>query len=205
MGKNGKAKGVVTGSLVGIASMIIYTHEDGSQCPRPGPRDLPIGTLIESEFSVESGLCEHLIVSVKEPKPVPVPKVLTVADILQHVEAKKTQPKRAALPEADVVSEEIIAKAKIPPRIKSNISTAPAAVQAVMKLPVDARFDGDLSGYSPEEIAELTRGPRTEYEPIGDGEPVSPFFNDFSASPTKPQQGPGPVRGGNKPVSPFDR
>src|SRR5258706_14422107 len=148
----GKAKGIVTGSLAGIASMILYTHADGSQCPRPGPRDLPIGTLIESDFSVESGLCEHLIVSVTEPKPVPIPKVLTVADILQHVEAKKTQPKRAALPETDVVSEEIIAKAKIPPRIKSNIGTAPAATQAAAKVSLEQRFDGDLEGDSQAEI-----------------------------------------------------
>src|SRR6266481_3102632 len=121
MGENGKAKGVVTGSLVGIASMIVYTHEDGSQCPRPGPRDLPIGTRIESDFSVESGLCEHLIVSVTEPKPVPVPKVLTVADILQkhtHIEAKKAQPKvQPRLADAPT-SDEIIAKAKIPPKVR---------------------------------------------------------------------------------------
>src|SRR6266404_518030 len=115
MGKNGKAKGVVTGSLAGIASMIVYTHEGGSQCPRPGPRDLPIGTRIESDFSVESGLCEHLIVSVTEPKPEPKP--LTVEEIIRQVDSRETQPKRAALPEVDApVTQDIIEAAKRPPK-----------------------------------------------------------------------------------------
>jgi hypothetical protein len=196
MGKNGKAKGIVTGSLVGIASMILYTHEDGSQCPRPGPREIPIGTLIESEFSVESGLCEHFIVSVTEPKPVPVPKVLTVADILQHVEAKKAQPKQPslALPKEDApVDEATIARAKVPPRIKSNIATAPAAIQAAAKIPLEEIFDGDLEGYTANELAEL-RGSRTY-------EPMNPFDSNFVVErPSAPQ-----VRRGNKPQSVFDR
>jgi len=189
---------------------ITYTHADGLVCPRPGPSGIPLGTVVLSEFEVikiddSRSICEHAIVSTEEPRPVvqaavpvrsatpvqPV-KALTVDQIVKQVEQRKTQ--RAALPQVDApVDEATIARAKVPPKIKSDISTAPAAIQRI--------FDGDIEGLTASEIAELTRGPRTEVE-SGDGEPLNPFSNDFSAS---PQQSQGPVRRGNKPQSVFDR
>jgi len=88
-------------------------------------------------------------IPVRTATPVQPAKALTVDQIVKQIEQRKTQPiqpKRAALPEADApVDEATIARAEVPPRIKSDISTAPSAVQAVMKLPVGSSASTAIS------------------------------------------------------------
>lgn len=83
MGKDGRVKvnGIVTGKLLNVATMITYVHEDGRECPRPGPADLPLGAFVESEFQIEYGLCEHKILAVHDMAAEPEERSLTVADI----------------------------------------------------------------------------------------------------------------------------
>jgi hypothetical protein len=181
---------------------------------------MPVGTIVHSEFEIIKidelrSICEHVIVSIELPKPQakapappkPLPHVpdapLTVEQIVQRVEQRKQL--RAAIPKEDEpVSEEIVERAKVPPKIKSDFATAPAVVQAVLKVPLEQRFDGDLSAYSPEEIEELTQGPRVELQHIGGGKPTNPFDSGFDVErPSAPQQ-PGPKRKKSGPVSVFD-
>src|SRR5258708_1594837 len=207
MGKNGKVKGRVTGSLFGICTNISY--EDG--CQRPDDKGLVTNSEVISEVSVVNGICEHQVLEVREPyvpapkpepirQPLPTPqtKPLTVESILKSVEAKKAQP-RLAVPKTDApTSDEIIAKAKIPPKVRVDLSTSPAGIQAAAKIPREEIFAGDLEGFSASEIEELRTG--IHAEPISGAEPLSPFASSFSASPAQQQ----PTRKAGKPVSRFD-
>src|SRR5258706_2785906 len=199
-------EGIVNGNLAGICSMIQYSDKGA----RPGSISFQVGSKWRSTVEVVGGLCEHEVTDIREPvapRPEPIrqplptlqTKPLTVQSILATVE-KRTAKARTVLPKEDApVDEATIKLAAIPPRIKSNIATAPAATQAAAKVPLEQRFDGDLEGYSQAEIEELMRGPR-EVESVGDGEPLSPFDSSFSASPAQQQ----PTRKAGKPVSRFD-
>jgi len=191
---------------------------------------MPVGTIVHSEFEVIKiddlrSICEHTITSTEEPAPPkPQPKAqpvrkpvqpvrpatqqLTVQSILQTVEQRKAQPKaqpRLTVPEVDAtVSADVIEAAKRPPKLRSDLSTAPAAIQAVMRLPVEARFDDSLDGYTQEEIDELMNGPR-EFEPIASGSPVNPFDSNFNVPRPSASQTQQQARKAGKPVSVFDR
>jgi hypothetical protein len=209
------ARGTVTGSVFGLCTNVAY--EDG--CQRPGDKNLVTGSVVISEALVVNGICEHTVLKVCEPKtvevrevPKPQPKrqvipvqpvAVTVDQIVRQAEQRKAQP-RLAVPKEDApVSADVIEAAKRPPKLRNDLSTAPAAIQAVMRLPVDARFDDSLDGYTQEEIDELMDGPR-EVEPIASGSPMNPFDSNFVVErPSAPQQQQVPRRG-NRPVSKFD-
>ena len=182
-----KCNGIVTSRLLNITTMVTYVHEDGRECNRPGPVDLAVGSLVESEWRVEHGLCEHTITAVHDMATELEEKPITVADILQaHSTASDDAP----------VSQDVIERAKVPPRIKSNPSTAPARTADV---PVENRFEFDLDE---EELRELNSIRGIADEPISTGQPVSPFSNSFDAGRT-PQ--PSVVkRKPGKPISVFD-
>ncbi len=190
--------------------MIEYAHEDGTVCARPGPRGIPVGSLIESTFELSYGVCEHVIEAVHEfapeTEPEPQPQI-TVQNILQTIERKSqptpnAQPKaapRLALPKEDEpVSADVIERAKVPPKIKVDVSTAPAGAQAAAKMPIVQRYEYALDE---DELRELN-SIRGFHEPIGGSAPVSPFDSKFSASPTATQQ---PQVKRNRPISVFDR
>src|SRR6267154_2830611 len=209
-----KVKGIVTGALFGICTNIAY--EDG--CQRPGDKGLVTNSVVISETSTVNGICEHTVLKIREPftpapKPEPIRPTrtvqpeqrapLTVDQIGATAEQRKAQPKqpRLAVPREDApVSQQIIEAAKKVPKLRSDFSTMPAAARAAMPAVTQAviehrlDFDGDLGEYTAEELAEL-RGSRTEVESISDGEPMSPFDNSFSASPTAQHQQHAPRRG----------
>lgn len=194
MGQNddktvGRCNGLVTTRLLNIATMITYVHEDGRECNRPGPVDLAVGTLVESEWRMEYGLCEHTILAVHDTATEPEEKSLTVADILGA---------RPSVSDDAPVSKDVIERAKVPPRIKSNPSTAPARTTDA---PVENRFEFDLDE---EELRELNFIRGVVDEPISTGHPVSPFSNEFNPG-RAPQPGVTVVkRKPGKPVSVFD-
>lgn len=196
-------KGRVASHLFGICSNIIF--QDG--CVRPGDIGLEIGTVITSNAEVIDGICEHFDVQIVQvpkpaapiakvpvapvaakPKAVPAPKVITAQDIL----TAREKPKRLPLPKVDEpVSQDVIERAKIPPRIKSNPATAPVRSANV---PIENSFEFDITGLTPQEIAELHGGPRAT-ESVGTGgtgRPSNPFADDFD--PRNPASSPKPQR-----------
>lgn len=190
-----KCNGLVTNNLAGIASMIEYAHEDGSVCARPGPRDLPVGSLVESEFEIVYSVCEHTIVAVHEfaPEPEARPAPPTVQKIVQAIERKQA-PKAQSKGLVKIPSYMMMP----PEMMQITVFTKPVAKTSVDKLPVEQRYEFNLD---PEELAELN-AIRGIDEPIGGGAPTNPFDSNFSASPKQQPQAP---RKGNKPVSVFDR
>jgi hypothetical protein len=224
-----KCNGVVTGSLPGGLVMTTYTHEDGLVCYRPGPYGAIVGSLVESTFEVKFGLCEHEPIRVTPPKAAAapakpavkpagtivhkvqplakIPAALSVQAILAAAERKNMpappRPARLASPKEDVMPDaETIARAAKPPKIKSDLSTAPAIAQAAAKIPFeDGVFDGDTSLLTPEEIRELSEGPR--HEPISTGKPMNPFDSGFDAGRPSPEEAKAPRRK-KGPVSVFD-
>ena len=179
--------GVVTGRILNVATMITYVHDDGRECPRPGPADLALGSLVESEWEIQHGLCEHTILRVHDTTTEPEEKSVTVADILQT---------RSNLPD-DAVSEEVIAKAKIPPKIRRDPLTTPTRMADV---PVENRFEFDLDE---SELREINNIRGIADEPVSTGQPVSPFSSGFNAG-RSTQQPLEVKRKPEKPVSPFD-
>jgi hypothetical protein len=178
--------GIVMNHLAGIASMIVYTHEDGSQCSRPGPITLPLGALIESEFEVVYGLCEHVVISVNtfddlesEPEPVAKPTLTSAPKSAVDGAIAAPQPHVADKP----VSADVIERAKVPPKIKSNFSTAPPAVRAAVAAATAATKTANLDRYefpiSPEDAAELSRIHNGTDIEVGGGAAVNPFSSNF--------------------------
>jgi hypothetical protein len=221
MATKNTCNGVVSGLMSNI-SMITYTHSDGFQCFRP-TFNAELGSTVESTWEIKCGLCEHEITKVTPPyvapaavKPLPtivrtvkppavVPPQLSVQAILAAAERKKLPkppppPPRLALPKEDVMpTEEEIARAARPPKLKSDLSTAPALVKEAMKIPFEDRFDCDMDGMSEADLAAL-RNP----EPLhtSGGKPVSPFANEFTAKPSPEDEK--KARRGIRPVSVFD-
>ncbi len=176
-----KCNGLVMVSALPGISLILYTHVDGSQCSRPGPPYLTVGALVESEFENSFGICEHSIVAIHElapefePEPVRQLQV-TVQNILQTVDRRKAQPKVTTFKD-EPASDEIIAKAKIPPKIKVDLSSAPAIAQAAARMPIDRRYEFDLDEDEMREVNSI----RGIDEPISDGgQPVNPFDRSFN-------------------------
>jgi hypothetical protein len=155
-------KGVVTGLVLGLVTNIQY--QDG--CCRPGAKDLAVGSEIISEATVVSGICEHEIIEVHP--------ALTVEEILRKVEQRKT----SATPVAEVVDADIIAKAKIPPKL-------PPSTPVQTSTPVEQRFDdGELDE---EDIRQLQIAmQQRDYEPVGNSKPISPFEPVFDAPQMQP-------------------
>ena len=183
-----KVNGIVTSRLLNITSMIEYAHDDGRICARPGSVDLAVGTLVESEWQVQYGLCEHTILAVHDTATKPEEKSITVADIV------RTRPN---IPSDEPVPKDIVERAKIPPKIRSNPATAPARTADV---PVENRFEFDLDE---EELRELNSIRGIADEPISTGQPVSPFSGGFDprSAPSQPSEvRPKP----GKPISMFD-
>src|SRR5690348_9561218 len=156
--ESNKCNGIVTSKLMGLA-IVEYGHADGTVCARPGPSDLAIGTLVGSEFRVEFGLCEHTILAVHDVATEPEEKAVTVANILGA---------HANVPDDEPVPQDVIARAKIPPRVKFNPSTAPARTADV---PVENRYEYDLTD---DDLRELDAIRGITDEPISTGgRPVS--------------------------------
>lgn len=150
---NNRCNGIVTNHFPGI-SMVEY-HHDAQVCIRPGSRDLPLGTLVESEFQIQLGLCEHTIVAIHEFAP----------------ESDEQQPKVTTFKGDEPVSEDVIKRAAIPPKIRVDLSTSPAFVQVEARKSIETELDED--------------------EPISGNGPINPFDSRFSASPNRPPA-PGP-------------
>src|SRR5258708_13370976 len=94
-------------------------------------------------------------------KPEPQPQIMG-QNILQTIERKSqptpnAQPKaapRLALPKEDEpVSADVIERAKVPPKIKVDVSTAPAGARAAAKMPIVQRYEYRLDE---NELPELT-------------------------------------------------
>lgn len=212
--------GKVEAILLGTFSTITYRHESGEVCVRPAPGNWPVETIVYSTFEKEHGFCEHSIEKsvaagmpapvmkpaatiIKKPQPpAVVPPQLSVQAILAAAERKKLPkppppPPRLALPKEYVMpTAEEIARAAKPPKIKSNMATAPQRSSDALE--AEAMFDGDVSGLTAAEIAEL-RGPRRVEAPTGQA--ISPFDSNFDAG-RNPKE---PARRSNKPISVFDR
>lgn len=125
---NNRCNGIVTNHFPGI-SMVEY-HHDAQVCVRPGPRDLPLGTLIESEFQIQLDLCEHRILAVH-----------AVHEF--EPESDEQQPKVTTFKDDEPVSEDVIKRAAIPPKIRVDLSTIPEATKArIAAMPVESGPQG---------------------------------------------------------------
>lgn len=188
--ESNKCNGLVIAHAFGKIAMVLYVHEDGLECSRPGDISWPVGTLIESTFEriridEHRTLCEHTILHVHDLEEEPDEKPLTVADILQ---ARSTTPD-------EPTPQDVIQRAKIPPKIRSNPSTVPVRT---LDVPFENRYEYDLNE---DELRELNSV--RHVEPISTGQPVSPFSSGFNAGRTSQQ--PSEVRRKpGKPVSVFD-
>lgn len=185
-----KCDGIVEGSLLGVASMITYTHADGSVCYRPGNAAFEKDTKIHSTFESLNGLCEHTIESVEEPN---APITLE-----QIVKAHATPD----VPDAPV-TKDVIERAAIPPKIKTDVATCPAYQKNLAEMPVENRFDGSLTSEQMAELVAAQHESRTFAG--GSGRPMNPFSNDFELN-ERPDANEfvKQTRRGNKPTSPFD-
>lgn len=172
-------RGKVTGSIFGICTNIAY--DDG--CCRPGDKSLEVGTVVTSNAETENGICEHYDVQVvavprQVTAPQPAPRAVKKEQpiTVESIIAKRERPARLPLPKEDApISQDIIDRAKVPPKIRSNPATMPMPQSFAH---VEDTFDGDITGLSPEELAELRGGPSAEPISAG-GKPSNPFSSSF--------------------------